>query len=294
MLKHIQHPIRTRVRIALLPLLLLAGLCACTPHDSSEKPKMSQLVHITINEPVDTLNKANPGLFTASEHPSGLQFVTAKWEAGKPGTVTLDHGPRSFSMQSVLSVTGTASARFAAEHISQWSVNGGVSDAETISHDDARKQFTALLHALSAAGWSKVIPISRPRLKGEQALAYALKNPGYPLDPSHDLSLAQWMKLPDGTPWLFYADHVFLEIKLYRDPNRLDPDKRGAYFVTYSLTAQDAYLRGYVDDEKLDNWKMEFRKELPALKQAREKKEAQLRNDNVTIDQAYQDPAVFQ
>ncbi|WP_457825528.1 hypothetical protein, partial [Staphylococcus aureus] len=66
---------------------------------------MSQLVHITINEPVDTLNKANPGLFTASEHPSGLQFVTAKWEAGKPGTVTLAHGPRSFSMQSVLSVT---------------------------------------------------------------------------------------------------------------------------------------------------------------------------------------------
>lgn len=39
---------------------------------------------------------------------------------------------------------------------------------------------------------------------------------------------------------------------------------------------------------------MEFRKELPALKQAREKKEAQLKNDNVTIDQAYQDPAVFQ
>lgn len=263
-------------------------------HALSESSVMRETIHLNIHESSTSLKQAYPGRFKAGQHKGSVQFFTAEWQASKPGKVIFDHGPRSFSIPSVLSVTGTASARFAAEHISQWSVNGGVSDAETISHDDARKQFTALLHALSAAGWSKVIPISRPRLKGEQALAYALKNPGYPLDPSHDLSLAQWMTLPDGTPWLFYADHVFLEIKLYRDPNRLDPDKRGAYFVTYSMTAQDAYLRGYVDDEKLDNWKMEFRKELPALKQAREKKEAQLRNDNVTIDQAYQDPAVFQ
>lgn len=81
------------------------------------------------------------------------------------------------------------------------------------------------------------------------------------------------MMLVDGIFWFFYVDYVFFEIKLYWDFNWFDLDKRGVYFVIYLLMVQDVYLCGYVDDEKFDNWKMEFRKELFVLKQIWEKKE---------------------
>jgi hypothetical protein len=88
------------------------------------------------------------------------------------------------------------------EGISGFSVNMGLPPRNSISHDDARLKFYALLEAIQQAGWKRWIGPGMPRLSGADALRYqmsSIENAAslMSLDPDDMPALNAWMKIKD-------------------------------------------------------------------------------------------------
>ncbi len=252
---------------------------------------MNDRVEIGINESEGGLSKQNPGLFKMIDRPPGVKFYVADWPTRSPGTVFFNNGEHSFTMRSVLSATGSDDPDFENENILEWNVNAGITDDDLINHDEARRKFFSILQSLRKAGWARNIYLSDPRLKGKDALNYMQSGQDvYGLDPDYVLSMDEWMSLTSRTNWNFYADHVYLEINVTRDPTRTDPNKPGAYFVEYTITSENEMMRAQVGPKKRLNWKAELPTILPELQSARKKEEERLKKNHVAIDETYQDP----
>ena len=182
------------------------------------------------------------------------------------------------------------------ELIVSYNIFAGLTNDDTMSHEQARLKILSTFKDLKEKGWQRVIELSSPRLTGKDAMEYAKKHT-YELDPDYIYDFDNWMQLENGSRWLFQADGIYLTFQVYRELSKEDPQKIGGYAVRYSFESEKQYYAPYFRDEDLNKWEMNAARwvELyPGIKKEmnriRFKEEAQLKAQGMKIDESYQDP----
>jgi len=254
---------------------------------------MNDRVEIHANQPADELLKKYPGQFKVLKHPSGVNFYTVRWRSAPYGNLEIGQPSHTVTLPFILSAKGNDDSYFPDENIINWDINAGITAGDLIGHDEARKRFFGILQSLRNAGWVRAIDLSEPRLIGKDALHYRQTRASvYSLDPNYVLSLEEWMGLKSRTTWSLYSDHAYLDVSITRDPSKSDITTPGAYFVEYSLQAQNEYWRSVVGPTRRLNWKSELPAILAKHQRARKSKEDEFRKAHIAIDERYRDPPV--
>ncbi|WP_432241460.1 hypothetical protein [Herbaspirillum robiniae] len=278
-----------------LPAIMLAAafITGCSRQPIGENGKMTEKVSISANQPGDELQKKYPDRFTLSDHPSGARFYAAQWPSDDRGTIEVGRQGQAFTLRYALSATGNYSSAFPGENIIEWDVNTGMDSSSIIGHDEARRRFMALLQDIRKAGWKRYVDQGFPRLAGTDAIRYAsLTSPVYGLDPDYQPTLDEWMKLPGRALWKFWSNQGYLSLALSRDPNRVDVNQPGAYFIEVVLLGENEQFRKMVGPARRAQWKDALPEELKLLAQDRQSAEDVLRAQGIKIEETYQDPPV--
>jgi hypothetical protein len=254
---------------------------------------MSSNLDFHLGEQGEEFLKKNPDVTSVDRQPAGLNFYNADWKTSAPGTVVFENGKYSFTMANVLSVTGTENVDYPKEGMSEFTINAGISPAELMGHDEARLKLFAIFQHLLQAGWKVSILPNRPRLRGRDMLNYMLNGNRYStLDAAYLPTLEEWMRIDNSTSWDFYSDHAFLSIYFLRDQNLMDPNKPGAYLLTYDIRSEAEYFRSFVDSKDRKQWKKFLPAELTKLPPLRAAAETEMRAQGLKIDETYRDPLV--
>ncbi|WP_252047927.1 hypothetical protein [Acinetobacter bereziniae] len=226
---------------------------------------------------------------------SSTTFYNQQWHQN-PIDVVIEHGANSITLHHVIGVqTAVANSH---DLITSNDVNAGLSNDDTMSHDQARLAMLAIFKDLKQAGWQRYISLSGPRLTGNDALKYASTHT-YELDPDYVYSLDEWMQLKGGSRWMLQANGIYLTITVRRDQTKMDPSKPGAYFVSYDFVSEKEYYAPHFKDDDLKKsainaarWVSLYPGIKKQMNQIREQREVELKAQGVTIDESYQDPAL--
>ena len=279
-------------RVLSLLFLGLALLAGCQEHAKKESNIMTQNVSIKIGEQGAAFVKRYPDLVKVQHQPAGLDFYEIHWKQSVPGTVIIDHGKHTFTIEDVLGVLSDQDrGEFANEGLAEFDVSSGITAPDLIAHDEARQKMHVMLQRILQAGWKMFIDRGDPRLRGKDALDYVLTTSHYStLDASYIPTFEEWMRIESRTTWYFYADHVYLSVNFTREHTLTDPTKPGSYLVSFNLKSENEFYRGYVGGENRKNWKTLLPAELAKLAPVRAEIEAKLRAQGIKIDETYQDP----
>ncbi|MFI8146389.1 hypothetical protein [Acinetobacter sp. ABJ_C5_2] len=229
---------------------------------------------------------------------STTTFYNKGWDKN-PIDVRIEHGKNSITLHHVIGVqTGAADGNTLITGYDN--ISAGLSNDDTMSHDQARLAMLAILKDLKNKGWQRYISLSDPRLTGKDAWNYAKKELYiYELDPDYVYSLDEWMQLKDGARWLFQANGIYLTIQMYREQSKMDPQQPGEYFVRYEFESEKEYYAPYFKDDDLKKsalnqarWVSLYPGIKKEMNQIRVKTEAELKAQGVQIDTSYQDPAL--
>lgn len=227
---------------------------------------------------------------------SQTTFYNLDWDK-HPIDVLIEHGTNSITLHHVIGVQA-ATAGTSGIVTSYNNISAGLSNDNTMSHDQARLAMLAIFKNLKQAGWQRYISLSDPRLNGKDAWDYASKE-FYELDPDYAYSLDEWMRLKDGSRWMLQTNGIYLTITVRRDHTKMDPQQPGAYYVSYKFQSEKEYYAPYFKDDDLKKWEINAARWVslyPGVKkqmnQIREKTEAELKAQGITIDESYQDPAL--
>jgi hypothetical protein len=281
--------------------LLLVSL-ACT--DSSEqriKPSlqaadnvMTPRISIRLGEAGPDFAKRYAGAVRVTHSTPNVDHYSMRWDSPPRAQVHVEHGRNTFAIDDVFGVLSMQELRaLPSEGLKTFSINAGVSAPEFISHDEARLAIHAILRRLLDAEWKPVVSRSRPRLSGQARLDYCLNvSDSIGLDPTHLPTFADWMRIPSRTAWNFYADGLYLDVSFTREPTYTDPQKPGAYLVTFNLQTETEYVRGYAGPDNRLRWKEFVQPELDKAAAQRASKEAELASKGVHLDLSYRDPPV--
>ncbi|MCX5466785.1 hypothetical protein [Acinetobacter nematophilus] len=226
---------------------------------------------------------------------SSTTFYNQHWDKN-PIDVVIEHGANTITVPHVIGLqTATAGT---SGIVTSYNVFAGLSNDDTMSHDQARLAMLAIFKDLKQAGWLRYISLSGPRLNGKDALKYASTHT-YGLDPDYVYTLDEWMQLEDGSRWMLQANGIFLSIIVRRDQTKMDPQQPGAYFVSYDFVSEKEYYAPYFKDDDLKKsainaarWVSLYPGIKKQMNQIREKTEAELKTQGITIDESYQDPAL--
>ncbi|RAN49695.1 hypothetical protein RB25_04780 [Herbaspirillum rubrisubalbicans] len=268
-------------------------LSACSPSHQEHVPMSSLAVSINVS-PEKLLREHGDQIKVVKQGP-GINFYTAQWTQQSPGSVTIQPGKFQFTIPYVLGLQGVEESRAPAEGVVQYEVFAGITGPDLIGHDEARQKFFALLQGIRKAGWAPFIDRDDPRIRGRQRLEYVLKSSSASsLDPDYEPTLAEWMQLEDLSRWTFYADHAYLSVAFKREASLRDPDKPGAYLLTYTLMSENQHFRTYVAPQERDRWKELLPATLKTLQAQRQQAEKEWRLKGASIDEGYVDPRVPQ
>ena len=280
-------------RFLLLLGISLLFLTGCQQHANLESTAMSQNVSINIGEQGAAFAKRYPDKIRVIHQPVGADFYKIDWDVHPRGMVVIDHGAYSFTIEDVLGVSGYQNLDgFENEGLTEFNIYSGITAPDLIPHDEARQKMHVILQRILQAGWKINITRSMPRLRGKDALNYAFIDGYTSLDASYIPTFEEWMRIESRTAWRFYADHVYLSVNFTREHTLTDPTKPGSYLVSFNLTSENAFYRGYIDGEGENhkNWKTLLPAELAKLVPVRAEVEAKLRAQGIKIDETYQDP----
>lgn len=251
---------------------------------------MNNNVILEINQLPSKLLEENP-VFKFATRPPGVNFYVGIWKRGDQNKVRLQNGAQSFLIENSISVTAVDEPTSPSEGIVQFIIYSGVASSDLISHDEARRRFTSILKTIRKAGWKKFINEGDPRLIGRDMYKFVLnESPAASMDTDYEPTFEEWMRIPSRTRWSFYANHVYLSVDFSREPTLLDPEKDGAYLVTFTVDSENEHYRSYVEPDKREDWKSALPAQLAILPPMRAKAEAELRAKGVKIDETYQDP----
>lgn len=242
-------------------------------------------------------NLDGPGK-SVDRHPVGMNFYQKKFSTDDPGKAEFIHGQHSFSVEHVLSLTGTED-REVPGGIFEWSINFGLSDNQVDAPDVARDGLMRFLAKLRAAGWKRYIGVSSPRLTGHQAWHYNTTEKGagiYSLDSTYIPTLEEWNASIISMPaWEFYADGVYLNVSI-QGSGMAGVAGKSTYLVSVNMKNEyDFYGAGFFpgEKEKMLNWKALIPAELEKYHTIRLKTEATLKAQGYRIDTTYQDPPIM-
>lgn len=253
---------------------------------------MVQDVQVEIGEsPQDLLDRYGKAV-DVNDKNFGLKFYMISWPTRQPGAVRVRSDRSEFRIDLAYGISGTYDVAYPDEGFSSYDVSCGLSTSETMPHDQARLKFYEMLGRIQKAGWKWLIYQTQPRLSGEDALRYQLETSAgtASLDPNLELSLQDWMRLENRSPWKFYKDGVYMDVRLSRDSKRMRVDEPGAYFVSIALESYQSFWRTTFKEPDRAHW----RELLPAVRErqrtTRAEAEQKLQAEGYHIDTSYRNP----
>lgn len=274
----------------IVSLLMMAILSGCI-RTGEEAEIVDSSINLNINEPSADYVRRNASLIKVSNRPPGVHFYVARWDREKPGTANFDHGENAFSIENILSITAVEDSLLPQEGLVKFNVNAALAATDLIGHDEARKRFLSVLQNIRKAGWHIFIDEGDPRLRGQAMLNFALSgSSSSSLDADYEPTFAEWMSTRSNMLRQFYANHVYLTVSFSREPTLLDPQKPGAYLISFTIESENEHYRGYVTPNQRAKWKSVLPSQLQYLPGMREKKEDELRAKGIRIDETYQNP----
>jgi hypothetical protein len=249
-------------------------------------------ISIKLGESGESFAKRYAGVVRVTHSTPNVDFYRIAWDQRAPGTVHVEHGKQTFTIEHALSVQSPQELRdLKAEGLKDFDVSSGVTAPDLIPHDEARQKIHAILRGILNVGWQQVIELSEPRLKGRARLDYMFATTNSNgLDATHLPTFEEWMRIPSRTPWSFYANGVYMDVTFTREPTLTDPNKPGSYLLTFNLKTETEHLRGYAGPDNRLRWKEFVPAELAKAAEQRKKLEAELRAKGVPIDESYRDP----
>ena len=255
---------------------------------------MSEPLTIRLGELGPDFHRRYPQQVSFQHQPAGMDFYHIRWNVPPYGVVKLDLKNHSITLHNVLSVqTAQELGPLSSEGLYEFTMNTGISESDLISHDEARLKTHAILHDLIRAGWTSVIERSEPRLRGKPRFDYTMSTDSTNgLDPAYLPTLDEWMSIESRTPWSFHAPGAYMEVSFTRERTLLDPQKPGAYMLTFSVKSEAENFRSYVGPEERSRWRTILPSVLKTLTEARKKKEDELKAKGIQIDMMYADPAI--
>jgi hypothetical protein len=289
-----------RLLLCLIFSLTVAGCNETTPSNndietqSKKVTAMTQQVTIKVGEQGESLKKRYPDLVRIQHQPAGIDFYDIDWNKPAHGVVTLEHGKHSFTVEDVLGISSPQDLEeLAQEGLSEFHIYAGLTQANTISHDEARLKTHAILQRILQAGWKPLVGRGDPRISGKDQLNYMFSTSSVNgLDPRHVPTFEEWMRIESRTPWSFYADHLYLTVSFTRERTLTDPEKPGAYLLNFNIKSEAEEFRAYLAPLDRPKWKELLPAELAIYPQERAKAEATLRSKGIKIDESYEDPPV--
>jgi hypothetical protein len=274
----------------IVSFLMIAILLGCI-RTGKETEIMESKINLKINESSTDFVRRNSSLIKVVNRPPGVNFYVARWDQKKPGTAIFDHGKNSFSIENILSITAVEDSLSSQEGLVKFNVNAAPAATDLIGHDEARKKFISVLQNIRKAGWNIFIDEGDPRLRGQAMLNFALsESSSSSLDADYEPTFAEWMSTRSNMLWQFYANRVYLTVSFSREPTLLDPQKPGAYLISFTIESENEHYRGYVTPNQRAKWKSVLPSQLQYLPGMREKKEDELRAKGIRIDETYQNP----
>jgi hypothetical protein len=266
------------------------SLCACTP--PTEESRMNSAIQINLGEFGHQFLQRNnlAAEYHIKKQPAGMNFYRYRWPSSADGTVIVEHGKYSFQIPHALSVVGTEDTEEIGAGLEIFNINAGITAADTIKHDDARKEFIKLLDNLLALGWKPSILYNSPRLTGEQAFRYYKEDDSYGVPPDYTPTLEEWMRI-DFDNYYLYADDVFLEIRFRRGSESEDKNV-AAYLLVIRLHSKEMEAKANFEGEERDQWQELWVDKIKLLKKERYKKEADLVKRGFTIYTDYDEPKI--
>jgi hypothetical protein len=276
----------------LIVLLSVPLLNACD-HNAGNKSMNPTNVKIKIGEQGAQFLQRNklPAKGHIKKQPAGLNFYKVDWSSKAQGTVSLEHGSYSFQIPFVLGVTGTENIDFMGAGLASFDVYAGITAADTVNHDEARKEFIKLLQHLLALGWKPLISYEDPRLTAEQAYSYAeQENRFFGIPANYAPTLEQWRRIDSGD-WFLYADDVFLGINFRRGVESKDPSMQ-AYLFSFELHSKEQEAKAQFEGDDRDHWQDLWVDKIKSMKKERYAKEKELIQRGFTIYTEYQEPRI--
>ena len=291
--------IQNMIKLCLLLCSLASIACSeqLPPYNNGNKTSMNNLT-LYFNKETGTQFVARTQSDTDNPLPtSTTTFYSLDWDK-QPIDIVIEHGPNSITLHHVIGVqTGVGKSN---DLITGYNVFAGLTNANMMSHDQARLTMLSLFKDLKHAGWKRYISLSDPRLIGKDAWDYAKKELYiYALDPDYVYNLDEWMQLGDGASWVLQTNGIYLTITVRRDQTKMDPQQPGAYYVSYKFESEKQYYAPYFKDDDLKKWEINAARWVslyPGIKkqmnQIRAKTEATLKAQGIQIDESYQDPVL--
>ena len=276
---------RPRLTILMLGFSVLLNACDRQPEESTMNPS---IIKIKVGEQgAQFLQRNNlPAKGHIDKQPAGLNFYQYRWPVTNQGAVMIEHGIYSFQILHALSVMGNEDVDHSDAGLAKFRVGAGITAADTVLRDEARREFIKLLQKLLALGWKPFISYSHPRLLGKEAFSYFEENP-YTFSPpvNYSPTLEQWMRI-DYDDWSFYADDVFLNIKFRRGVESKDPTM-AAYLFSFELHSKEEEAKSQFEGRDRDRWQDLWVDKIKSMKQERYAKEKVLIKRGYTIYTKY-------
>lgn len=254
----------------------------------------SQPVHIRLGESSAEFLARFAGRVQINSQPAGLDFLSMDWRSPPYATINLDQAHAPFSLSHVLGLqTFRRASEGPEQRLTRFSIYAGVNEGGNISHDAARIYIHGLMSRILSAGWHQMVDAEEPRLSGTDRLKRTLASSNLNgLDARHVMSLAEWMLIKDGTPWMFVRDDAVLKVTFRRDAAKLDATLPGAYFLSLTWMSTDEHFREMVDPDDRARWRELVPAMLVEARQTRNQAEDELRKAGLTIDTSYADPVL--
>lgn len=224
--------------------------------------------------------------------PAGLNFYSVHFSTASPGVVQIEHGPNSFHVSHVLSISGVEDVDFLHDGIASLDVNAGVTASAVIGHLEARDGIMKLLQNLQEAGWRRVIDRGEARTKARSSLLYAYIDNLNGLDLRYVPTVVEWMRLGSKACWYLYADGVYLTLQFRRDAKHMNLNLPGAYLLSFEFKTEAEHSRGYFGPADRARWLELWPEREKELQQERVASEAKARTLGLEIDTNYQDPPI--
>jgi len=102
------------------------------------------------------------------------------------------------------------------------------------------------------------------------------------------------MALDSGARWNLYANGVYMEISMQRDPDCMNPYLPGSYFLSMELQTENDFMGlHFRTEEDQANWRALWPERNQSYTKMRLEKEKAARAKGLEIDTEYQDPPLL-
>lgn len=249
-------------------------------------------IFVEIGEPPNAWKERYGNKVDVNDKNHGLRFYSLDWTTKNPGRLSIKNGMSELRLEAVLGAMGTYNDEYPDEGFSGILITMGLTESDTLAHDEARQRFHAVLRKIQDAGWSRWIYPADPRLRGEEAFRYQINEDeaNYSLDPNYLPPMNVWMKLKNRSQWSFYLNKVEMTVTLSRDQDRMKEHLPGAYFISIKMQSQDEIQREEFQENERSRWKSLY----PAMRKKRLSErlevEKKLQLSGYKIDVEYKNP----